>query len=250
MKRRTAWYDVFFDGLYVKILAGALHEGRAEEEARIVRKLLHLRKGQRVLDVPSGLGRITLPLARMGLQMTGVDLTGAYVRRARRRAGKEGLDVRFIQSDMREIDFEGEFDAAFNWFGSFGYFSETDNLAFAKRVFAALRPGGRFLVEGINKSWLLRHFRPGAEESVAGVTIRRRARWEARTNRVRDTWTLSRDGMTERCRISIRIYNGTEMRRLLRAAGFGEIELYGRPPVRRFTRHSRRLIAVARRPRK
>ena len=34
---------------------------------------------------------------------------------------------RYIQSDMRRVELDGEFNAAFNWFGSFGYFSEADN---------------------------------------------------------------------------------------------------------------------------
>jgi len=38
------------------------------------------------------------------------------------------------------------------------------------------------------------------------------------------------------------------MRRLLRAAGFDDIRFLGRPPLGRFTRHSRRMIAIAARP--
>ena len=242
------WFETFFDGLYARVLPKSHDDGATLEQARLVKRLLRLRKGQRALDVPCGMGRITLPLARMGVEMTGVDLTAVYLRRARRAARKAGLDVRWVHSDMREIDFEGKFHGAVNWFGSFGYFSDADNLAFARRVCRALRPGSRFLVEGVNKSWLLAHFRPRMEHRVGGVRITQESRWRARTNRVRSTWTFHRGKATEAHQIVMRIFNGAELRALLREAGFRDVELCTRP-YGRFTRHSRRLLAVARKAR-
>jgi SAM-dependent methyltransferase len=202
-----------------------------------------------VLDSPCGMGRIAIPLAKLGLRVTGVDLTAAYLRDARRAAKAAGVAAEWVCRDMRDIDFDGEFDAAFNWFGSFGYFSDPDNLAYTRRMLAALKPGGRFLVEGLNKSWLVRHLRKGSEETIGGVRIVHRSRWNASDGRVRDLWTLSRGKRVERHRISMRIYSGPEMRALLHAAGFRGVTLYGFPPLGRLTRHSRRLIAVGRRPR-
>ncbi|HUT36662.1 MAG TPA: class I SAM-dependent methyltransferase [Planctomycetota bacterium] len=242
------WFNRFFDGLYASVLPEASDDPKASDEARMVRKLLRLRKGQRVLDVPCGKGRLTIPLARMGMAMTGVDLTASYLRRARRAARREGLDVRLVESDMREIAFDGEFDAAFNWFGSFGYFSDADNLAFCGRVFRALRPGGRFLIEGINKSWLLAHFRRHDESLHGRVRIATTNRWDPTANRVHSTWVFTDGKALERHTIVMRIFNGGEMRSLLSKAGFRDVRLYPRPPVGPFTRHSRRLIAVAQRP--
>jgi len=244
------WFERFFDGLYARVLPRSFDRPATREQARMVKRLLKLRRGQSCLDIPCGMGRLTIPLARMGLAMTGVDLTGAYLRRARRLARQQGLDARFVHSDMRAIDFDAEFDGAFNWFGSFGYFSDAGNLAFCRRVFAALKPGGRFLVEGMNKSWVLSHFRPADDRTIGGVRIETRNRWNTRTDRVHSTWTFSKGKATERHTIRMRLFNGSEMRALLRQAGFREIALFPRPPVGRFTRHSRRLIAVARRPRK
>ncbi|MCK4849796.1 MAG: methyltransferase domain-containing protein [Phycisphaerae bacterium] len=248
MNKSSQWYQTFFDGLYAKVLPKTFDQQTTLKQARIVKRLLRLRKDQRALDIPCGLGRLTIPLAQMGLDMTGVDLTESYLWRARRLAKKNHLNIRLVHSDMRDIAFDSEFDAAFNWFGSFGYFSDADNLAFAKRVFQALKPGGRFLVEGINKSWLLSHFRRRMEQTVGGVRITYLNRWDAKTSRVSCTWILCKGSKTERRQISLREYNGSEIRFLLRTAGFRDIELYGNPPLGRFTRHSRRLIAVARHP--
>lgn len=242
------WFEEFFDGLYAKVLPSTFDESETLEHVRIVKRLLRLGKGQRVLDIPCGMGRLTIPLARQGLTMTGVDLTASYIRRARRDARKEELEIEFVCGDMREIAFDGEFDAAFNWYGSFGYFSDAENLVFCKNVFRALKPGGRFLVDGMNKSWVLAHFRPRDERIIGGVRIVERGRWDARSGRVLSTWTFSKGHVTERRRVSMRVFNGAEMRSILRAAGFREIELFGYRPLGRFTRHSQRLIAVGRRP--
>jgi len=242
------WFKRFFGGLYDRVLERQFNESQTADHVCAVRRVLKLRKGQRVLDVPCGMGRLTLPLARAGMQMTGVDLAPPYVRKARRLARREGLNIRVLRQDMRQIAFEAEFDAALNWFGSFGYFSDEENLAFARTLRQALKPGGRLLVEGQNKSEMLAHFRPHSDGTIAGVRIVQRAKWHEQDNRVRVDWTFSKGTVRQRGSICMRIYNGAEIRALLRAAGFRDVELHGYPPLGRFTRHSRRWLAVARRP--
>ena len=245
---KTPWYETFFDGIYNEILRHEDFEDQAVKEAQIIRRALRLRKGDRVLDAPCGMGRLSMPLAKMGMAVTGVDLTALYVRRARRRARALHLDIRFIVSDMRAIDFDSGFDAAFNWFGSFGYFSAADNLAFTRRVFKALKPGGRFLVEGINKPWLLANFLKHHEEETAGVRIRHDGRFDKRTSRIYDTWILTKGATTERHVISMQMYDGKGISDLLRRAGFAKVEVYGRERLAGrlgpLTNVSRRFLAV------
>ena len=262
-KNKKGWFEDFFSGLYAQVLATTFTPEQTARHVQTVRRLLRLRKGQCVLDIPCGHGRLTIPLARAGLRMTGVDLTSAYIRRARRLARDEGLDVRFLQADMRTIGFDGEFDAAFNWFGSFGYFSDVDNLDLLRRLRRSLRPGGKLLLEGLNKTFVLSDFRTSLDESIGGIDIRHTPRFDPRTSRVLDTWTFRKGDRVERHRIALRLYSGPEIRRLLREAGFVDIEVYGLSPLRaatgspnrrhrarcgRLTRASRRWIAVARRP--
>jgi 2-polyprenyl-3-methyl-5-hydroxy-6-metoxy-1,4-benzoquinol methylase len=248
------WPRRFFSDLYGRVLAAQFTREQSEKQARVVARALQLRKGMRVLDIPCGLGRLTLPLARRGLEMTGVDLTESYIRKARRLSQSEGLDVRFLAQDMRRIEFREEFDAAFNWFTSFGYYSEKENLLCLRRLRDALKPGGQVLIETLNPSWIKSHFRPSGEQTIGRVRVEQtRHRTGPSDPYSRTTWALTYRGRTVRNTIAIRLYNGAEMRQLLQKAGFGEIRLYGHnrlddPPGQRFTRHSRRLIAVARRP--
>ncbi len=242
------WFESFFGQTYGRVLAASFTPERTLAQARLLRKLLRLRRGQRVLDVPCGQGRLTLPLARFGLKMTGVDFSAAYLRAARAEAKAAGLAVRFIRRDMREIEFDGEFDAAFNYFTSIGYFDDEGDLAFCRAVLRALRGGGRFLVETLHRPWILARFLDRASERVGDVEIFHRHRWDAAARRTEDVWTFRHGRRLERHRVSIHLYDGPELRRLLERAGFEDVRLYGWPPLTKLTRASRRLIAVGRKP--
>lgn len=82
MKRKKDWYNRFFDGLYQQVLGTQFEDGKTLHQACVVKRLLKVRKGQRVLDVPCGMGRLTVPLAEAGLKMTGVDPTSRFIAKA------------------------------------------------------------------------------------------------------------------------------------------------------------------------
>lgn len=246
--KTSKWYETFFGGLYGKVLGGERFESRGDKEAALIKKALRLRKGKRVLDCPCGMGRVSFGLAKLGLDVTGLDLTAAYIRRARKRAREQRLNIPFLRGDMRELPFTNEFDAVVNWFTSFGYFDEAGNLATAQAAFAALKPGGKFLIEMMNKSWLLPRFGNESDETVNGIRIISRPRWDAKNSRVCNTWTFIKGQKRETHHFSHTLYTGAEMRRLLRQAGFRDVQFLGWPPLGRFTRHSRRMIAIATKP--
>jgi ubiquinone/menaquinone biosynthesis C-methylase UbiE len=244
MSQPPDWFTGFFGGLYGQVLAHTFSHKQTLRHATIIRKLLHVRRGARVLDIPCGQGRITLPLAQMGLSMTGVDFMAKYLRRARAAARQEGADIRYLRSDMRRIEFDGEFHAAFCWFSSFGYFSDSDNLEVIRRVFKALRPGGRFLIEGLNRPWYIRHLHDRVDEMRAGVRIVHRSQWDPRTQRARDEWRLSRRGKIEKHAVAMRMFDGAAIRKLLREGGFATVRLYAYPSCKRLTAGAPCFMAV------
>lgn len=241
------WFETFFSGLYADVLPNVFPPEATERQARTLRRLLGLRRGMRALDVPCGQGRLTIPLARSGIEMTGVDLCEKYVRAAHRRAKRENVTARFLRDDMRRIDFDAEFHAALNWFGSFGYFADEENVDVLRRLFRALRPGGRLVIEGVNRAWIVPRFQPRGETESGGVRVVQDRHWDE-AGRMVGEWTLTKGRRRERHCISLRLYNGTEIRALLRKAGFRDIRLIDLRGGR-YTRHSPRWTAVARRPR-
>lgn len=221
------WFETFFAGLYGEVLAATFSEADSLAQANLISRLLELRPGEAVLDIPCGMGRLALPLARMGFRVTGVDIEKRFVEEALREAQKDNLDARFIVADMREIDFESEFDAAFNYFTSFGYFSDADNLEFLRKLRAALRPGGRFAVELINKAWLVMNFRAETTDELAGVSMKTHRRWDATGGRITAETVFEKGGRAERRDQSVRVYSPSEVAGLLEEAGFEDVRLFG-----------------------
>jgi len=64
-------------------------------------------RGGRVLDLACGSGRLTIPLARAGLQVVGGDLSQEMLQRARRAAEAQAIELALVQLDMRDFDLGG-----------------------------------------------------------------------------------------------------------------------------------------------
>ncbi len=232
------WIRSFPQGLW---LAG--DEG-ADVRAAFVRKALGLAKGSRVLDAPCGAGRIAIHLARAGCVVTGLDRSAAFIARCRKRFRAEGLAGRFVAGDLREMEFDGGFDAALNWGGSFGYFSDAENADVVRRYARALAPGGRLLIDQPNREYVLRHFH--AMMTQKGIAVR--CRWRPDVERVDTRWRVTRRGRERRSLSSIRLYTAGQFRGLLEAAGMKVEALYGGLDGGRFRRISRRIYVVGRKP--
>ena len=54
---------------------------------------LNIAPGTRLLDVGCGAGQLTLPAARLGIKVTGLDLAANLVEQARSKAAAEGLEI-------------------------------------------------------------------------------------------------------------------------------------------------------------
>ena len=105
---------------------------------------LELKGTERILDLACGFGRHSLEFARRGYDVTGVDITPAYIEYATRQAEKEQLHARFMCKDIREIDFDHEYDVIINMAdGAIGYLeNDEENRKIFERIAKALRKGG------------------------------------------------------------------------------------------------------------
>jgi SAM-dependent methyltransferase len=231
------WVHQFDDAFWLSQKSGG------EDEAEFVKKALHLRSGQSVLDCPCGSGRVSVPLAKMGLQVTGIDFKPEFIRFARQEVGSHGSGGNFIAMDMREIAFEGRFHAAFNWRGSFGYFSDVENALVLHRLARSLRPGGRLLIDQPNRESLLRHF-----QRVVHGEIEIRNRWDRPAQRVYSTWTTTRKGKRLSSKMSIRLHTPAQLRDMFASEGLGIEAAFGGYKGQPFGRASKRMIMIGRKP--
>jgi len=91
--------------------------------------------GNSVLEIGCGTGRLSLPLARRGLRVTGVDVSAHMLAKARAKV-TEGQQVRFLQGDARSLDTGSQYDAIIIPFNTLAHFHTRDDLV---QLFARVR---------------------------------------------------------------------------------------------------------------
>jgi cyclopropane fatty-acyl-phospholipid synthase-like methyltransferase len=97
------WWSPFFGGLWSKIQAGGYPAERTAAECDRIQSALQLPQGANILDIPCGIGRHSVELARRGFQVTGVDFNPEYVASAQEAAGLARVHARFVVCDMRDF---------------------------------------------------------------------------------------------------------------------------------------------------
>lgn len=105
---------------------------------------LPLTKGMTLLDVGCGAGQLTLPAARRGIKVTGIDVAQNLVDRAQARAQKEGLDIDIRQGDAEALPFaDASFDAVLSFIGSM-FAPRPERVA--AEMLRVCRPGGKIIM--------------------------------------------------------------------------------------------------------
>lgn len=243
------WTDSFFTGFWGALQRAPSLVDAAPSEAHFLRRALRLKRDGSVADIPCGDGRIALELARAGCDVLGVDGCRKSLRRARHSFRAAGLTGRFSVGDLRDLRVDGRFDAVINWGGSFGYFDEPTNAELLARLGDLLVPGGRLAVDNANRERILRQFMPKISQESHGVRVVCRNVWDPAGERIEGRWTFASEDRRERKRSSMRLYTCSQMRRLMEGAGLVVEDVYGGADGSAYSRGSRRMIMIGRRPR-
>ncbi len=103
-------------------------------------------RGKRILHLQCHFGQDTLSLARMGAQVTGVDLSDKAIEAARDLALKIDQEATFICCDIYDLpDYLNDtFDIVFTSYGTIGWFP--DLMKWAGIIKNYLKPGGYFII--------------------------------------------------------------------------------------------------------
>lgn len=215
-----------------------------------VERFLNLEPRARVLDLACGAGRQTLEMARRGYRVFGLDSLDASVSEARRVGRSEKLNVHFMKGDIRQIRYKAEFDAVINLFSSFGHFpDERDDIKTLESVRKALKPGGKLIMDLVNKEWLMRHFDPkfwDRRDNDRGAVVLDQISFNFETGRLLDNRTIVRkDGHRSSSSTSFRVYTLTEIKRLVTQAGLVYRQCWGGFDGSAYGMDSTRMIIMA-----
>ena len=242
------WYRSFFGQDYLDVYGHLLTEESSQTEADFVIRALDLKPGDRVLDLCCGTGRHAVLLAKAGLEVTGLDMSEEYLALARSAAREAGVEVRFVQGDMREIPYKGEFDAVVNMFTAFGYFDEdADDQRVIDGAAVALRPGGRLLLDLLNRDWVVANYvRSESREGSDGTVYTEQRTFDPVAGRNHVEFTIaSADGAERKVSHHIRLYVATEISGMLDRTGLTLERSYGGYDGSLLSVETRRMILVS-----
>jgi len=217
---KKPWFEEFFDDDYLRTLP-YMTDAMTAKESKFIEEHLSLQPKQTVLDIGCGYGRHAIQLAKQGYEVTGIDTSLPLLIKAAEFTREVGTEVNFMHQDMREMTFEDEFDGAYCVMTSFGYFDDDSNRDVLQRIFRAVRPGGRFLLEAINRDFILRDLPSRVWWEGDDCVVMDEVEFNFLSSRVVSKRSVVfSDGRSINHDLSIRAYCLHELGRLLHSCGF------------------------------
>ncbi len=242
------WYanEEFWAETYGYMFPASRFQAGAQDVERLI-ELTGCRSGA-LVDLCCGPGRHSVPFAKRGFEVTGVDRTTFLLEKARAFAAEEGVEVEWVAEDMRHFVRPEGFNLALSMLTSWGYFDDPeDNSKVLKNVHLCLKPGGVFVLDTIGKEVIGRIFQDtGSSELEGGGLLVMRREVIDDWSRMENEWIVIKDDGVRTFRLRHWIYSARELRSLLAAAGFARVDIFGDLDGNHYGPKSDRLIAVAR----
>jgi len=227
-KKTRPWWEDLFNDDFIRTMA-KITDADIAREVTFIEESLGCEAGATILDLACGTGRHAVELAARGYQVVGFDLSLAMLARASDEAQDRKQKINFVQGDMREMTFEETFDGIFSWNTSFGYFDEEKNAAVIAKVHRALKKGGQFLLDVVNRDYIIRQAPSLAWFEGDGCICMDEMGIDFITSRMKVKRTLMMDdGRTKEIEYSIRAYALHELGKMLHDNGFRVAEVSGR----------------------
>jgi len=193
-----------------------------------------------VLELACGSGRLTIPLAKDGIDISGLDMSDAMIQRARAKADKHGVTIPWVVADMRVFELERRFGLIFIPLNSLLHLhsrAEYEDLLACIRKH--LLPDGHFVLSVYNPSVEIlarapntRHpFMPPSFDPETGQEIRTEesTNYDAATQTSGTTIYYRVDGVPDEVAtpLNLRCLFPQELEALLHYNGFEMIERHG-----------------------
>lgn len=223
-------------------------------DLKFYKKWLPKNKDARVLELCCGTGRLTLPIAMDGYDISGVDITSSMLEQAKVKASKAGLEVKFIEADIRTLDLPGKYDLIFIPFNSIHHLYQNKDLFLAFNVVKNhLKEGGLFLFDCFNPNI---QYIVEAEKEKKEITeyttkdgrkilIKQKMRYENKTQINRIEWHYYINNEFHSIQnLDMRLYFPQELDSYLERNGFTIIHKFGNFKEEEFNDHSEKQIFV------
>lgn len=226
------------------------------DDLQFYKRWLPKNKDVRILELCCGTGRLTIPIAKDGYDITGVDYTASMLEQAKVKAYGAGLKIEFIEADIRTLDLQKKYDLVFIPFNSIHHLYGNEDLFKAFEIVRNhLKEGGLFLLDCFNPD--IRYIAEGEkeEQEIAAYTtsdgrevhIKQTMRYEraAQINRIK--WHYFIDGEFDSIQnLDMRMFFPQELDSYLQWNGFEIIHKFGSFEETAFDDNSEKQIFVCR----
>lgn len=246
-----AWYEQIFNEEYFRTLPMGFHK-QTLRETQFILQSLSVGRGGRILDLCCGFGRHTIEMAKRGYDMVGLDLSLPLLQKGLSEAQRRKLSIKFIHGDVRELNFNGVFDACFCVHTSFGYFDDKTNFNVFGGIFKALKTGGRFVLEVLNRDYIIQQMPRRKWWEGSDCLFLEEVSFNNETSVLHNKRTfIYDDNRAWEQYIYIRLFSLHELQSMLRLSGFKILEVSGHVAGRGafFGAESPHIIILAEKPR-
>lgn len=118
-------------------------------------------KPRKILDIACGTGNHAIALSKMGYDLTGIDASKYMVERARQKAEKNSLDIKYCKNKMENFKLSEKFDVIISMFSTINYLTSYDDLeSFLQNVRKHLKKNAIFVFDFWNGVAVLKHYSP------------------------------------------------------------------------------------------
>jgi len=248
------WYKTWFNTQDYLDLYNHRNEKDAKKIVSLISKLIELKPGLNVLDLACGNGRHSILFAKKGCNVLGIDLSKYLISQAEKKLKSDyssyRSNLKFEIRDMRNISHYKEFDLVVNLFSSFGYFNTNrDNEKVILSVSKALKPGGSFFFDFLNKDHVTRMLVPfDIKELKSSRMLQIR---QVKNGFVQKDILIFRNSKDTNCEFThfkekVRLYSLPDFRKIFSKFGLKITGTYGDYEGNKFDRkNSQRLIILA-----
>jgi len=148
MKKHQKISDLVVKGFseknVLKSYSDVVKKGLWKSEKKLFKK--YFKRGS-LLDIGCGAGRTTIPLAKMGFKVTGIDITPAMIKKAKIIAKEHKVNISYSVGDATALKFKNNsFDNVLFSFNGWNYIAlEKQRLNALNEVYRVLKPKGHFI---------------------------------------------------------------------------------------------------------
>lgn len=211
-------------------------------------------KDARILELCCGTCRLTIPIAKDGYDISGVDYTSSMLEQAKAKASESGLEIEFIEADIRTLDLPEKYDLIFISFNSIHHLYKNEDLFKAFNVVKNhLKEGGLFLLDCFNPNIQFIAESEKEQKEIAEYTtkdgrevlIKQIMRYENKTQINRIEWHYFINGEFNSIQnLDMRLFFPQELDSYLEWNGFNIIHKFGGFEEEAFSDHSEKQIFV------